>query len=143
MIGDVIYNYRINRVGSITQKLVHPNEKRYLYEYMSKFKSAFEEVELIQGIKSNGRLSRVMWNELYASVTNNILDGEYKKARIRTKEKISKAILREYRPRSKKEKIMKFCLENSFVCLVLLVKLYYSNFEGFRKTKLLKKLSNS
>lgn len=141
MTEQVVYNYRINRSGALTQILVHPNRKKRLYDHMQSFCDSFTEEELIRGVRENRRMARVMWNELYASITNNILDGEYKRAKIRRKDVLAKTILSVYSPRSFKEKIMLLCLQHSFPCLVFLSKLYYGNYEKLRKSKLLKFLS--
>ena len=141
MVGDVVYNYRVNRNGALTQKLVHPRQKKAMYQHMQNFLASVDEKNIIEGLNCNRRLLRVMWNELYASVTNNILDGDYSIAKKRLKSLISKIVLKKYSPRSKKEKIMRFCLKHSFLLLVILVNVYYKSYEKYRKSKILELLS--
>ena len=140
-VKDVIHNYRIGRSGSITQKTVHPKMKKNLCFHMKGFTDSFNEDDLIKCIYENHRLARVMWNELYASITNAILEKQYKDAKKRIKLPITKAVLKAYKPRSKKEKLMRFLLIRSFFVLRIITKVYYGNYERLRKTKLLNMMS--
>jgi glycosyltransferase involved in cell wall biosynthesis len=135
--SDIVYNYRINRGGQLTAKFVYPSQKARLFNHMQTFLASVATENIIKEIPKNNRLCRVMWNELYTSITNDILEKKYDNAKKRRKEKLTKVILSSYKPRSKKEKIMSFCLKNSYILLRIVVKIYYSKYEKLRKTKAL------
>ena len=134
---DVVYNYRINRAGQLTSTLVSPLQKARMFNHMQKFLSSFSTEDVINAIPKNQRLTRVMWNELYSSVSSDILKKRYTEVKARRKAHITKIILKSYKPRSKKEKIMRFCLKRSYLLLCIFVKAYYSRYEKIRKTKLI------
>ena len=141
MTGCVAYNYRINRSGSLVTKLVHPSKKRRLYDHMQTFLTAIDEDYLIKGMKQNPKLVRVLWNELHCSITNDILENQYKHALNRKKATLSKIVFKTYHARSRKEKLFLTFLKGPFFALVLLVKIYYSNYKKLRKGKFLKFIS--
>ena len=135
MTSDIVYNYRINRAGQQTTKLIRPAQKARLFDHMQIFLASVDIEYIMKGLPQNDRLNRIMWNELYASITNDILEKRYDNAKKRRKEKLTKVILSSYKPRSKKEKLMSFCLKHSYILLRIIVKFYYSKYEKLRKTK--------
>lgn len=141
MNNKVSYSYRTNRIGSLTNKLIHPKIKYFLYEHMQPFCESYDKEDLVRGMEKNRNLAFVMWNVLHTTVTNDILDGKIKKARNYRKTEISKAITKAYKPRNKKDKLFLLLFKTSFLSLVVLVKIYYGNFERLRHSKFLKKVS--
>ena len=135
-VGNVQYTYRVNRQGALTTKVVHPCEKKRLSVHMEHFRSSIGTEKLIQAMQSNIRISRVMWNWLYTESINEILDGNAKEVREKSKNKFSKVILSTYVPRSRKERLFLFLWKRNFNILVLLIKIYYANFEQLRRSKL-------
>ena len=103
MTGCVAYNYRINRSGSLVTKMVHPSQKKRLYDHMQTFLASIDEDYIIKGVKENPRLVRILWNELYCSITNDILDNQYKRALCRKKAVLSKIVFKTYHARSRKD----------------------------------------
>lgn len=135
------YNYRVNRDGSLTKKLIHPKIKYHLNEHMQAFCSTISLDDLKRGLNENKNLSFVMWNVFHTTVINDILDGKLKGAYKYKKTPVSKAIIKAYKPRTKKDKLFRFFCRTSFLCMIILVKIYYGNFEKLRKSKLLKFMS--
>lgn len=143
MTGEVVYNYRINRNGQLTKKMVHPREKRVLYDHMQMFLASVDEETVLLALPKNERFCRIMWNELYASVTNDILEKQYGKVRSRKKSAVTRIIMKEYHPRSRKEKLFITFMKLPLCFLIVLVKTYYGNYEKLRQGKLVRFLSKN
>ena len=103
-VNEIVYNYRINRVGSLTTKLIHPRIKYYLYEHAERFCDSIEERYLLEALQRNVSFSQVMWNGLSTSVINNILDNHFSKAYKLLKTPMARSVVRAYKPRTKKDK---------------------------------------
>lgn len=136
------YNYRVNRHGALTNRLIRPEIKRHLDPHMQGFCESMSFSDLITGMKNNRNLSFVMWNVFHSTFVNYVLDGNSKEAALYRKTNLSREIIRCYAPRTGKEKIFRSLIRFSFSATKFFVKVYYGNFDKIRNSKLLKKLSN-
>ncbi len=137
----VIYNYRINRSGSMTSKLVYPAMKYYNWEHLLSFVNTYREDEIQNAIKTNYTFNRVVWSILITTVSNEIIEGRYKSAYAVKKRSFAKTAVKEYRSRSRKDKIFRMLWRTSFLLLCLVVKVYYKNFTKLRNSTLIRKIS--
>lgn len=132
---EVIYNYRINRAGSLTKKLVTPRMKYHIAEHMYPFYENLENDLMADSLLINPRLLSVTWNVLSTDVINDILDEEYRRARGKIHSALGEAVNQAFTPRSKKEKFFLFLWRHSFLMLCVFVKIYYNNFDVVRRSK--------
>lgn len=142
-VNDVVYNYRINREGALTKGLVTPRMKYFLWEHLIEFINSFEIKDIKNAIKTNISFNRVVWGTVSTAIINDILDKKHSQAKSKLKMEITQTIIQEYKPRTKKDKLFLFLLKNSFLLLCVFVRVYYSNFEKLRKSRLLQNLSKS
>lgn len=139
--NTVLCTYRINRAGSLTSKLIHPKMKYYIAEHMYRFFDEFEFEDLKKAFSENQKLLRVVWGVHSTAVVNDILDKKYLEAKQKIKMPLTKEMLNNYIPRSKKDKFFIFLFKGSFSLLKFFVLVYYGNFEKLRKSKMITKLS--
>lgn len=139
--NEVIYNYRINREGALTKKLVTPRMKYYIAEHMYPFFSKLEKELVSDSLRENPRLLSVTWDVLSTNVVNDILDKDYRSAREKIHSDLGNAVNQAFLPRSKKEKIFLTLWRYSFPLLCVFVKFYYGNFDALRRSKLMRILS--
>ncbi len=137
----VLYSYRINRPGALTQKVVSPKVKKYVWEHLVNFVEKYDEKVLENALFSSVRFNHVFWGTTSTAVVNNILEKNIKEAKRIRDLPLSKAAVDAYEPRSQKDKIFMCLWKRSFFFLRLFVVLYYKNFEKLRRSKLLEKLS--
>lgn len=143
MTGQVLYNYRINREGQLTKKLVHPIEKKVLHKHMQRFLSSIDEKYVLCGLAENERLCRIVWNDLYNYVTNCILDKKYNEAHSYLKTPIAKETIKRYKVRTKKEKLFRTLMKLPMWCLIPVVVVYYKNYEKLRRGRFLQYMSKN
>lgn len=139
----VLYNYRINREGSLTQKLIHPQMKYYIAEHMKEFTECIDFVYLEKAVKNNLRFLNPVWGILTTYVTNCILDGNLELAKQEKNKELSKLIISSFTPKTKKEKIFYIFWKMPFWIFAILIKIYYGNFEKLRKSRLVRYLSSN
>lgn len=137
----VIYNYRINRSGSMTSKLVYPTMKYYNWEHLLSFIHSYKEEEITDALKTNYTFTRVVWSILIAAVSSKIIEGDYNAAHAIKKLPFARKAVREYVPRTRKDKIYRTIWILSFQVLCLMVRIYYKNFTKFRNSALIQKIS--
>ena len=138
---EIIYNYRINRVGALTENLVTPRMKYHVAEHMYSFYSKFDSKQVSEALKENPRLLSVTWGVFSTNITNEILDKEYCSAKNKLHSDFGKTIIRVFSPRSKKEWLFLLLMRHSFTALCIFVIYYYANFEALRKSRVMKMLS--
>lgn len=138
---EIVYNYRINRSDSSTGKLITPQMKYHVAEHMYSFYSELVPEQISDALKENPRLLSVTWGVFSTNITNDILDKEYRRARSKLHSDFGKTIIRVFSPRSKKEWLFLLLMRYSFAMLCIFVKIYYSNFEVLRRSRVLQVLS--
>ncbi len=141
--NKIIYNYRINRGGALTTKLVTPQMKYYVWEHMEKFIEAYDESDLAQAIKTNPGLNRVFWRVISTAIVNDILDKNIDLAQKKRKMHLTKVSSESFNARSKKDRFFIFIFRKSFLLLRIFVVIYYNNFEKIRKSRFLKTISKA
>ena len=127
------YNYRINRSGSLTDRLITPKMKYHIAEHMYRFYELLDEKTIFDSLKKNPRLLSVTWGVLSTNVVNDILDKKYDDAKAKMKTTIAKSINQFLAPRSKKERLFFWLWKHSFLLLRMFVVVYYGNFEKIRR----------
>lgn len=140
--NDIGYNYRINREGALTSKLVTPKMKYYIGEHMFSFYDAFDDTIIKDVFCKNRHLLRVTWRVLTTSVVNDILDKKIKDAKKKRKSLLAKSANDAFCPHTKKEKIFFILWKHSFFLLRIFVLFYYGNFQKLRKSRFVQKISN-
>lgn len=141
--NKIVYNYRVNRGGALTTKLVTPQMKYYVWEHMEKFIEAYDEKDLAQAIRSNPGLNRVFWRVISTAIVNDILDKNIDHAKKKRKMHLAQVSANSFNARSKKDRFFIFIFKKSFLLLRLFVLVYYKNFEKLRKSKLLVSISKT
>lgn len=139
--NQVLYSYRTNRPGALTQKVISPKVKKHVWEHLELFVQEYNEKDLKAALFDSERFNHVFWGTTSTAVVNCILDKNIKEAKRIRNLPLSKAVLNAYKPRSKKDKIFIGLWKHSFPILRLFVVFYYKNFEKLRTSKLLVKLS--
>lgn len=134
-VDAISYIYRRGHTSALSKNLVYPRMRVHFVEHAQRFCDSIDDSILIEALKLNPSFRRIMWNVLSTGVIVDILDKNYSSARARMRQPLSKAIVELYPPYTKKDKTILFFWKHSFPCLVLLVKLYYSNFERVKKFK--------
>ena len=110
---------------------------------MQAFLASVDEAYILQGLKENARLRRVMWNELYTSVANDILGKQYERLRFRKKTAQTKTLLKLYEPSSRKDRLFLVFMKLPRAFLILLVRFYYGNYETMRDSRIVQHLSKN
>ena len=141
--NEIIYNYRINRDGALTTKLITPQMKYYVWEHMEKFINSYDENDLAKAIKLNPGLNRVFWRVISTAIINDILDKKIDLAKKKRKMPLTQISASSFNARSKKDRFFIFIFKKSFFLLRLFVCVYYKNFEKLRNSKLLKTISKA
>lgn len=138
-----MYIYRAYREESLSGRPTHPKKKRKLYGHMQAFCDSFEKEKLIRAQKENVMLSQALWNALSTAVINDILENRFHQAYQKKKTVLAKTIANDYIFRSNKDVVFLTIWKTSFLCLSIIVKIYYGNFEALRNTKILKAISKT
>lgn len=141
--NKIVYNYRINRGGALTTKLVTPQMKYYVWEHMENFIEAYDEKDLTQAIKSNPGLNRVFWRVISTAIVNDILDNRIDLAKNKRKMTLTQVSANSFNARSKKDRFFILIFKKSFLLLRIFVLIYYKNFEKLRRSKLLASISKA
>ena len=139
--NTIVYNYRVNRQGSLTGSTILPKDKYYLWEHMQQFIRAFDPGTLQKEVVKSPHLCRVMWNALHTAICNDILEGKYRAAREKRSSAIAQIIIHNYTPHSRKETFFLRLLKYSFVLLCIFIRVYYANFPNLCMRKLVRFLS--
>ena len=139
--NEIVYNYRINRPGSSTLKLVTPQMKYHIWEHMVTFVQACDNKILCEAVSKNNILNRVSWSVLSTAAVNNILEKKYSDAKEIMKMDIAKKILESYIPRTRKDDVFIALWKKPFILFAAFVNIYYRNFTKLRKSKLIRILS--
>lgn len=134
-VQQVCYNYRRGHAGSLSKSTVYPQMRVHFVEHMQSFVESLPMEDILHALNHNPSFCWVMWDVLLTKVSCDILMKQSRQARRFKKTPLAKAIIRAYRPRSKKDKLFRFLLKHSFPCLRLLVKTYYGNFDKLKKHK--------
>jgi hypothetical protein len=134
-VDAISYIYRRGHTTALSKNLVYPRMRVHFVEHAQRFCDSIDDSILIEALKVNRSLCRIMWNVVSTGVIIDILDKNYSAARARMRQPLSKSIVELYPPYTKKDKALLFFWKHSFPCLVVLVKLYYSNFERVKKFK--------
>lgn len=134
-VSEVCYNYRRGHGGSLSKSVVYPQMRVHFVEHMHRFVESLPMEDILYALEHNRSFCWVMWDVLLTKVSCDILTKQSKQARRYKKTPLSKAIVRAYRPRAKKDKLFRFLLKHSFPCLTMLVKTYYGNFDRLKKHK--------
>jgi glycosyltransferase involved in cell wall biosynthesis len=134
-VDAISYIYRRGHTTALSKNLVYPRMRVHFVEHAQRFCDSIDDSILIEALKVNRSLCRIMWNVVSTGVIVDILDKNYSAARARMRQPLSKSIVELYPPYTKKDKALLFFWKHSFPCLVVLVKLYYSNFERVKKFK--------
>ena len=141
--NEVVYNYRINRNGSETSKLVTPKMKYDIWEHMQGFLKMLSDDQIDKALKENKHLLSATWGVLSTAIVNDVLDKKYALAKEKIKSTLSKAVKKYYAPDSVKERIFMFMLKHSFLALRVFSVVYYGNFEVLRRSKILRIISKT
>lgn len=134
-VHEMGYHYRRGHTGALSKSLVQPKMRVHFVEHAKHFCNAFEEEVLISTLEKNTSFRRIMWNVLSTAVIVDILDKNYPSARKRMSESLAQAIIRLYKPYTKKERVILFFWKHSFLGLRLIVQVYYKHFEEIKKHK--------
>lgn len=141
--NKIIYNYRINRGGALTTKLITPQMKYHVWEHMEKFIKTYDETDLAQAIRTNPGLNRVFWRVVSTAIINDILDKKTDLAKEKRKMYLTQVSANSFNARSKKDKFFLIIFKKSFLLLRIFVLIYYNNFEKIRNSRFLKNISKA
>lgn len=139
--NEILCNYRINREGASTGKLVTPQMKYFIWEHMEKFIEAFSEKDLEFALKTNPGFNRVFWRVISTAITNDILEHKITEAKAKRKMHLTKIASETFNAQSQKDKFFVLIFKKSFFLLRVFIYIYYNNFEKLRKSKFLNKIS--
>ena len=129
------YHNRRGHGSALSKSMIRPEMRIGFLPHAEQFWNAFSQDILIQTLQNNRSLSWIMWNVVSTAVVVDILGKRYADAKQRIASPMATAVVANYHPRTKKDRVMLFFWKHSFLGLKLLVRTYYGNFQKIKRHK--------